>query len=241
VSPGDVDEEAIGKAAEVLRGFRAYSRLQVEGLEKLPPGPCVLVANHTGWSGLDYAQLFITIYDGAGRIPRVAVHPSYFRFAPLRELGERLGFFEVSVQTSMQLLDQKAIVTFFPEAEEGNFKPFWKRYRLQEFKPGFARVALATEAPVVPVVIVGGEEANPSLGMLHVKHDLGDVPIPLPLNLVPLPVRWRIAFLDPVDPGEYLRSESPDQDHAERMARDVRAAMQRALDEQVRKRGNPWW
>ncbi|MFA5861612.1 MAG: 1-acyl-sn-glycerol-3-phosphate acyltransferase [Candidatus Thermoplasmatota archaeon] len=234
------DPTSIEKAAEVLRRLRQYSRLTVEGIEHVPAGPCILVANHTGWAGLDYANLFITVYDGIHRAPRVAVHPSFFRVPALRDLGERLGFFEVSVQTSAQILDEKGIVTFFPEAENGNFKPFWKRYQLQEFKPGFARVALATEAPIVPVVIVGGEDANPSLGKLHIKHDLGNIPVPLPLNLFPLPVKWRISFMEPIDPARYLNDESPDKDHAETIARDVRAAMQEELDRQVAKRGNPW-
>jgi 1-acyl-sn-glycerol-3-phosphate acyltransferase len=238
VSDDGVDEAAIERAAVHLRRFRAYSRLEVEGIERIPAGPCILVANHTGWAGLDYANLFITVYDGVRRVPRVAVHPSYFRVGPLRDLGTRLGFFEVSVQRSTQILDEKGIVTFFPEAEDGNFKPFWKRYELQEFKTGFARVALATEAPVVPVVIVGGEDASPSLGKVTLKHDLGDVPIPLPLSLLPLPAKWRIAFMDPVDPATYLAQESPDKDHAEAMARDVRARMQDELKVQIEKRGN---
>ena len=238
----ELDVDAVERASRALRKLRAYSRLEVEGVERVPDGPCILVANHTGWAGLDYANLFITVHDATGRIPRVAVHPSYFQVRAVRELGERLGFFEVSVQTSTQILDQKGIVTFFPEAEAGNFKPFWKRYQIQEFKPGFARVALATEAPVVPVVIVGGEDASPSLGRLHVKHeDVGDVPIPLPLGLLPLPAKWRIAFLEPVDPATYLSDDSPDRDHAVEMARDVRATMQRALDEQLAKRGHPFF
>jgi hypothetical protein len=95
-------------------------------------------------------------------------------------LTEKFGAYEVSVATSTRILDEKGIVTFFPEAEDGNFKPVWRRYQLQPFKPGFARVALATLAPVVPVIIVGGEDANPSLGKVQVKHDLADVPIPQP-------------------------------------------------------------
>ena len=177
----DLDVATIDKASEALRKLRAYCRLEVEGLQNVPEGPDILVANHTGWSGLDYANLFITVYDATGRIPRVAVHPSFFQVRWMRELGEKLGFFEVSVQTSTRLLDEKGIVTFFPEAEAGNFKPFWKRYQLQEFKPGFARVALATEAPIVPVVVVGGEDANPTLGRLRIQHEaLGEIPIPLP-------------------------------------------------------------
>ena len=238
----DLDVATIDKASEALRKLRAYCRLEVEGLQNVPEGPDILVANHTGWSGLDYANLFITVYDATGRIPRVAVHPSFFQVRWMRELGEKLGFFEVSVQTSTRLLDEKGIVTFFPEAEAGNFKPFWKRYQLQEFKPGFARVALATEAPIVPVVVVGGEDANPTLGRLRIQHEaLGEIPIPLPLGILPLPVKWRIAFLPPVDPATYLADESPDKDHAETMARDLRALMQRELDVQLEKRGHPFF
>lgn len=235
------DRDLIERARPHLDRFRRYSRLVVEGAERIPQGPCILVANHTGWAGLDYANLFGTVHDATGRVPRVAVHPSYFHLQRMRELGERLGFFEVSVQTSTRILDKDGIVTFFPEAEEGNFKPVWKRYRLQAFKPGFARVALATEAPVVPVVIVGGEDASPSLGMIRVKHDLGEFPLPLPLSLLPLPAKWRIAFMDPIDPARYLSGDSPDKDVAVEMARDVRALMQAELDRQVALRGNPFF
>jgi 1-acyl-sn-glycerol-3-phosphate acyltransferase len=233
------DDKAIAKAAERLRLLRSYCRLQVEGVERLPAGPFILVANHTGWAGLDYANLFITLHDDAKRVPRVAVHPSFFRIPSVGRKGEELGFFEVSVATSTRILDQQGVVAFFPEGEEGNFKSLWKRYRLQPFKPGFARVALATMAPIVPAVIVGGEDASPSLGRWKTLEAALGVPVPIPLNLVPFPVKWRIAFLPPVDPARYLADESPDKDVAEVMARDLRDLMQRELDVQVAKRGNP--
>ena len=239
---GDVDPGAIDRAVRHLRRLRAYCRLEVEGLERLPGGPFIVVANHTGWAGLDYANLFIALHDATGVVPRVAVHPSFFRFQRTRDLGRRLGFFEVSVATSTRILDEdKGVVVFFPEGEAGNFKPVWKRYQLQPFKPGFARVALATEAPVVPVCIVGGEDANPSLGRLRPLEDLLGSPVPIPGSLLPLPVKWRIGVMDAVDPAAYLRAESPDRDLADEMARDLRARMQIELHEQLEKRGNPFW
>ena len=233
------DPKAIAKAAESLRLLRSYCRLEVEGLDQLPSGPFILVANHTGWAGLDYANLFITLYDGAGRVPRVAAHPSFFRVPAVGRKGEELGFFEVSVGTSTRILDEKGVVAFFPEGEEGNFKPLWRRYQLQPFKPGFARVALATMAPIVPALIVGGEDASPSLGRWKALEDAVGVPVPIPLNLVPFPVKWRISFMKPIDPARYLAEESPDRDVAEVMARDLRLSMQDELDRQVVKRGNP--
>ncbi len=221
-----------------MRRVRDYCRLHVEGLDRVPQGPAILVSNHTGWTGLDYALLFLSVYDGLKRIPRVAVHPSYFRLEAMRRQAHRLGFFEVSVGTSMRILDDQGLVSFFPEAEAGNFKPIWKRYQVQPFRPGFARVALASMAPIVPVVIVGGEDANPTLGSFRVEHL--DLPIPIPLSLLPLPVKWRIRFLEPIDPSRWLEGDAPDKDVAACMATDVQAIIQSALDEEVAKRGNPF-
>lgn len=235
----DVDVEAIERLARPFRKLRDYCRLSVEGLENVPDGAAILVANHTGWSGLDYANLFLTLYDGIGRTPRVAVHPSYFRVAKVREEATKLGFFEVSVATSMRLLDEGGLVAFFPEAEAGNFKPIWKRYQLQSFKPGFARVALASMAPVVPVVIIGGEDASPTLGSVH--FDKLDMPIPIPLSILPLPVKWRIKFLPPIDPATYLEADSPDKDAPAVMAADVQRRMQAEVQRQLDARGNPFF
>lgn len=237
----ELDPQAIERVARSLRKLRRYGRLQVEGIERIPKGPAILVANHTGWAGLDYVMLFLSIYDGIGRIPRVAVHPSYFRMAPLRPRAEKLGFYEVSVQTSTQILDEeKGLVCFFPEGEDGNFKPIWKRYQLQAFKPGFARVALASLAPIVPISIVGGEDANPTLGRITPLEDILDVPIPIPLSLLPLPAKWRIHVGEPIDPHAYLDQETPDKDVAEVIARDVQAILQQDVREQLQKRGNPF-
>jgi len=233
----ELDREAIEKAARAIRKLRAYFRLHVEGLERIPEGPAILVANHTGWSGLDYAMLFISVYDGLQRIPRVAVHPSYFRMAPLRPRAQKLGFYEVSVQTSTRILDEKGLVSFFPEGEDGNFKPVWKRYQLQPFKPGFARVALASLAPVVPVSIVGGEDASPTIGRVTPLEDILDIPIPIPLSLLPLPAKWRIHVNEPIDPHAYLERQTPDDDLAQILAQDVREILQRDVRRQLDARG----
>lgn len=234
----ELDLERVEKIAATLRKLSAYFRLRMEGLERIPKGPAILVANHTGWSGLDYAMLFVSVYDGARRIPRVAVHPSYFRIEALRARARELGFFEVSVQTSTRILDEKGLVSFFPEGEDGNFKPIWKRYQLQPFKPGFARVALASLAPVVPVSIVGGEDASPTIGRMTPLEDILDIPIPIPLSLVPLPAKWRIHVNEPIDPHDYLDRDSPDEDIAQTMAADVREILQRDVRRQLDERGH---
>ena len=52
----------------------------------------------------------------------------------------------------------------FPEGQKGAAKVFRERYRLQRFgAAGAVRVALETGAPLVPVGVVGAEEAHPVL------------------------------------------------------------------------------
>lgn len=235
----DVDRGTIEQWAAPTRKLREYCRLHVEGIENIPEGPAILAANHTGWSGLDYALLFLTLYDDAHRTPRVAVHPTYFRLERIRQLAEQLGFYEVSVSTSTKILDEGGLIAFFPEAEAGNFKPIWKRYQLQPYRPGFARVALASMAPIVPVVIIGGEEANPTLG--SIRLDKLDLPIPIPLSILPLPVKWRIKILPPIDPSQYLEADAPDKDVAAHIARDIQKRMQAEIHRQLELRGNPFF
>lgn len=238
---GDVDHALVERALGPARLMHKYCRVEVEGLENVPAGAAVLAANHTGWTGLDFSNLFVTLHDGLGRVLRTAVHPTFFRTPGVRDLARRLGFFEVSVAKSASVLDAGGLVLFFPEAEAGNFKPIWRRYKLETFKPGFARVALASQAPIVPVVIVGGEEANPSLHRFDGWREKLGISLPLPVNVFPFPVKWRIRFMPPVSPDTYLKAEaSVDSDVAETISRDVSVLMQKELMEQVRKRGSPW-
>lgn len=240
--PSPPDLAFIEKLAPPFRAVRKYCRVEVEGLENLPRGGAIVAANHTGWAGLDHANLFLTIYDRDGRILRTAVHPTFFRLPAVRAFAKRLGFFEVSVTASTKILDDGGLVLFFPEAEEGNFKSLSQFYELETFKPGFARTALAAEKPIAPVVIIGGEEANPSLGRIDVTKDLFGLALPVPLNVVPFPVKWRIKFMPSVDPVEYLkRGGAVDEDVAGQIARDVQDAMQKEIRVQLEKRGNAFF
>jgi 1-acyl-sn-glycerol-3-phosphate acyltransferase len=119
-------------------------------------------------------------------------------------------------------------------------KLYRERYQLQRFGPGFMRLALETETPIVPVGIVGSEEQQPGLANLEgLARLLGMPAFPItptfpwlgPLGLLPLPVRYDIRF------GEPLRfSGSPAEEDVEIEARveTVRDAI-RALLEQGRR------
>jgi 1-acyl-sn-glycerol-3-phosphate acyltransferase len=86
-------------------------------------------------------------------------------------------------------------------------KLIWDRYQLQEFGQGFMRLALETDTPIVPVAVVGSEEQAPSIANLRpLGRMLGMPAFPVtitwpwlgPLGLLPLPVRYRIYFGEPM-------------------------------------------
>src|SRR6185436_2405160 len=56
------------------------------------------------------------------------------------------------------LLDDQAILVF-PEGARGSGKVWRDRYKLVDFGRGFMRLALQTDTPIVPVAVIGGEEA----------------------------------------------------------------------------------
>lgn len=237
---GGIDEEAAGRLTQVYDLVRRYSRLEVEGLEHVPDGKALLVANHTGWAGLDFANVYATVREELDRTPYTAVHPNWFHFDALSDLARRLGMYEAGVTESVHLLDQDQLVLFFPEGERGSFKPMAKRYELERFAAGFARVASASMAPIVPVLIVGGEEAHPTLKRLEFTKELIGVGLPVPATLLPLPVKWRIEFLPPIDPEKYMTPDAADADPVEEIRADVEAMMREEIHRAVEERGDPF-
>jgi 1-acyl-sn-glycerol-3-phosphate acyltransferase len=198
--------------------YRHYLRVQVRGIERVPHGRVLLIANHAGntfaWDGAMLAtSLFLE-----GEPPRI-----------VRGMGEyflpTLPFFNVWMQRAgsvvgtpencAQLLAHEEAIMVFPEGERGFVKTFWHRYELQRFGLGFLRLALETRTPIVPVGIVGAEEQSPGLANLRwLGRPFGSPAFPVTptfpflglAGFLPLPVKFHLHFGHPLrfdgDPGE---------------------------------------
>jgi 1-acyl-sn-glycerol-3-phosphate acyltransferase len=225
------DSKFVAGLLPFLRALRGYMRLRVDGLENLPAGPAILAANHTGWLGLDYALAALVLHDEAGRVPRGLVHKAWFVAPATAKFAAKVGLAPVSKASMAQALGAGHLVMVFPEGEQGAFRPP-SGYKVTEFARGFARVAAQEGVPVVPVAILGGEESNPVQRTIKSYEDLVDLRIPLPANLVPKPVKWRIRFLPPVQVAK-------DAD-AHEVASSVQEAVQSALDALKQERGHPY-
>ena len=193
--------------------FDHYWRVEVSGLEHVPDtGPALIAANHSGAIPADAFMLAVALEL---RKPPRCLRVLYDRFVDalplIGPLYRRLGAFPASFPNGEMMLRRGEIVGLFPEGIAGVEKRFTERYRLRPFKTGTARLAFRTGAPIVPVAVVGAEEAFPVVARLYRVGGLVGLPwIPItptfPLcgvaGAVPLPSKWRMHFCPPIPAPE---------------------------------------
>jgi 1-acyl-sn-glycerol-3-phosphate acyltransferase len=189
--------------------YRHWFRVETHGIDRVPAGRVLLIANHAGQLPFDAAMLGAAMFL-EGDPPRIVRGMGEYwipRIPWLNVLATRAGQMVGTPENCQALLEAGECVMVFPEGVRGMSKPYRERYRLQLFGTGFMRLALATETPIVPVGIVGSEEQQP--GFANVKSLaklLGMPTFPLtlgfpwlgPLGILPLPVKYRIRFGSPL-------------------------------------------
>lgn len=219
-----------------MQMLRKYFRLEVEGLENIPEKGAVIIApNHSGFSGFDAMMLAYLLQKEGHRKPKVMTHHLWFLTETTTLPAHKMGFFEATFENAKKFLKQKHLVVLFPEGENGNFKATTKKYQLQDFKRGFIRLALATGAPIVPTLVIGAEETHINLQKLKFSKFLRGLVLPLPLNIVPLPAKWKIVFDKPV----YLPfgpEKVKDRELCHDLANELQESMQKKLNKIIRER-----
>lgn len=220
----------------ILEVMTKYFRLKIIGAENIPKKGAALIApNHSGYAGFDAILLSHHINKVTGRVPRVLTHALWFVTKSLSIPMNKMGFIEATTPNGVKYLNQKQLVVLFPEGENGNFKPSNKAYKLQEFKRGFIRMAIKTGAPIVPCLIIGAEETHINLKKLKLSRFLRGTVLPLPLNTLPLPAKWKIVFLKPIY-LPYKPNKASDKELVHEISANIREQMQRELSNIIKNR-----
>ncbi len=231
--------------------YRSWWRVQVEGIRNVPGhGRALLVSNHAGSVFPFDATMIGTALQKEHPLPRwsrALVLNWAFDLPFVSYFIRRIGGVAANPANLSRLLEQDEQVMVFPEGVKGFGKPFSERYRLQRFgRGGFVEVALETGAPIIPVAVVGAEEIYPKLGESSVLAKLTGAPyVPItptfpwlgPLGLLPLPSRWRIEFLEPIDLSGYGPGASQDRSLVFDISEQVRETIQEALYKGLVERG----
>ena len=152
--------------------WRILFRTRIEGTEHIPSsGPAIVAGNHV--SGLDGVVLALVTGWRGRRTTKFLVAAEFFRKLwcgwalrlyrqiPLRRGQQDQGALDVAIET----IRDGALAGIFPEGTV-NAEP---EAGLLRGRKGAARIALATEAPVVPVGIWGTQARWPKPG-LHLRR-----------------------------------------------------------------------
>jgi 1-acyl-sn-glycerol-3-phosphate acyltransferase len=229
--------------ATVLRFlYRYWFRVEVDGLENVPVRDgAMLVANRAGQLPVDGAMIAKAIRDDPrlGRPVNVATHGTFNALPGLGMAVTKLGGVgDHPANLHRLLFDERQLVLVFPEGQRGPRKPLRWRYRLRSFDSlQFVESAMRARVPIVPVVVLGGEEAMPRFGSLAPLLRGPRLPI---TTAVPLPAKFRLRFLQPVRTDDL--GEAPWRDHAlvAQLGEDLRTLMQENLFELVAQRCSVW-
>jgi 1-acyl-sn-glycerol-3-phosphate acyltransferase len=193
----------------VLLLYRYWFRVETTGVERVPPGGVLLVANHAGQLPFDAAMVSTAMLLEA-EPPRILRGMAEYWVSQLpfvSELAARGGAVAGTPETCREMLEAGEAVLVFPEGVRGMNKLYKERYKLQRFGTGFLRLALEARVPIVPVAVVGSEEQQPGLAnWRRLGQALGMPAFPVtptfpwlgPLGLLPLPVKYRIQFGEPL-------------------------------------------
>jgi 1-acyl-sn-glycerol-3-phosphate acyltransferase len=234
-------------AARVARWlYRHYFRAQAFGIEHVPAtGRVIFAANHAGQLPFDGLVIASACFLEPA-VPRL-VRSMVEYFVPTvpfaSYLFARWGQITGTPENCRRLLAAEEAVLVFPEGARGISKNFSRRYQLAEFATGFMRLALEMRAPIVPIAVIGAEEQAPAINIKPLARLLGApsfpvVPYPPFVPVVPLPVKYRLYFGEPItltgDPDD-------DDDVLDDKARIVKHRIQSMIQLGLREREHVFW
>jgi 1-acyl-sn-glycerol-3-phosphate acyltransferase len=237
-----------------------WFRMEIEGWERLPDPPALLIGIHAGapfpwdaWTvGIQWWRRFGeerplhgTAHDALMAAPLVG---AYFR---------RMGALPAAPDSISAALAAGRDVALWPGGEIDSLRPWVKRDEaILAGRKGFVKMAIRARVPIVPVATVGGPDSMPVLLTgrkvaralqldriarlkmfpIAISAPWGISPAILPE--IPFPTKIRTAFQDPIrlaaDP-----KRADDDDYVDRSYERVRASIQRGMDALARRRRLP--
>ena len=250
--------ERVFDAIEPLLDFyyRYWFRVEVRGIEHVPAEDgALLVSNHSGALPPDAPMIMQAIrHEHPRSRPVYMLGEHWFKGYPgVSMLVSKMGLVPAHPANAQRLLrDEGRLVLVFPEGQKGSRKLYWQRYRLRRFgRGGFVRTAMRAGVPIVPIAVMGAEEAMPIFAHVPLLQRLTGL-IYFPINhafpqfglaaaLMYLPAKFKIRFLEPVDVSVYDPDDAEDLALVQRLTEEIRGRIQAELDELQLTRRSIWF
>jgi 1-acyl-sn-glycerol-3-phosphate acyltransferase len=237
-----------------------WFRMEIEGWEKLPDPPVLVIGIHSGapfvwdaWTiGVQWWRRF-----GSERPLHGTAHDALMAMPALGAYFRRMGVLPAAPDSISAALAAGRDVALWPGGERDSLRPWTQRDEaVLAGRMGFVKLAIRSGVSVVPVSTIGGPDSMPVLASgrrlarwlaldrvarikmfpIALQAPWGISPALLPE--IPLPTKIRTAFQDPVsiDPDP---DRAEDDSYVEAKYREVCASIQHGMDTLARRRRLP--
>jgi 1-acyl-sn-glycerol-3-phosphate acyltransferase len=238
-----------------------YFRLEVDGWERLPPGPCLLVGVHSGGALTMDAWTFIYAWwrrFGEERVLHGTAHDVLMAAPGLGDYFRAMGVVPASRKSVAAGLAAGHDVIVWPGGEQDSMRR-WSRRDVATLagRRGFVRQALRSQVPIVPVASVGGHDTvfvvsegrwlakvagigsvlRSAAAPIVIGPPFGIALETIPMHL-PLPAKIRTEILEPV----FLEGDQERQNdtaYVDAVYDQVETAIQSGMDALAAKRTLP--
>lgn len=256
------DAELVNELIEPIKTFgKFYFHYTVEGLEKIPQGPAMIVGNHN--AGITFLEPFFFVAEWytktGGQDPIYPLtHDAMLAIPLVKNLLMMGGAMRASYESSATILKNGRKLLVFPGGNHEAFRTFKNRFQV-DFggHKGFAKVALEHNAPIVPLASIGGQETFIVLSrgeklakILHTdklfRSKTCAISIALPWGVLvgpffhlPLPAKTEIELCDAIYPEEVCKGLSTKEEKVEAIYTAVTGALQERLTAASKRRKLP--
>ena len=237
-----------------------WFRMEVEGWEKIPDPPVLLVGIHSGaplvwdaWTvGVQWWRHF-----GRSRPAHGTAHDALMAMPVLGDYFRKMGVLPARAESIAAALERGHDVALWPGGERDSLRPWVKRDQATlAGRKGFVRLAIRTGVPIVPIATVGGPDAMPVLASGRrlaktlrldkvARLKMFPIAIQLPWGIspallpeVPLPTKIRTAFQDPIEVDDDPE-RADDEQYVKAKYDEVCASIQAGMDALARRRRLP--
>ncbi len=208
-----------------------YHDAEVRGLERIPKGPALYVGNHSGAtlsidSFIWVAEAFRV--HGMDAVPLGLAHDLVMDLPGLNHIICQLGGIRAKPENARRAFEAGRKLVVYPGGDMEATRPYSERNQVSfAGRKGFARLAIKSGVPIIPVVAHGAH------GTLRILHDFKGVAKLLKLNkrfrfgrlplsfalpyglwlgpippYFPLPAKITVEFLEPIYLDDYTLEDS---------------------------------
>jgi 1-acyl-sn-glycerol-3-phosphate acyltransferase len=234
--------------------YHYWFRCEVEGIENVPAtGGALLVSNHAGALPPDASMIAKAIQEEHPRPRKLHLTVEhFFKGYPFFSMFvAKIGGVPAHPANVQRLLhDEQQLVLVFPEGAKATEKLYKDRYKLRRFgRGGFVEAAMRAGVPIVPIAVVGAEEAMPAFAQVRLLARLsGLIYFPITplfphlglLGVAYLPAKFKLRFLAPVRTDRMGSEPWEDKGLVQEVAGDIRARIQEELVDMVGRRRSVW-